>query len=605
MQEKELTVRFLDQKYSARYVKTVKETAKALEYLMGRDVLMGLDTETCAKIGCENYDKPGLSPIYGEIRLLQIFDGINSFLFDWRYLDPELFREFLETKRFIAHNALFDLGMLKAKGIHKINIGCTFIAAKLLQHAKYPTDTGLGAKLSELVKMVFKEDILKVLQLSDWFKDDLTFEQIEYAALDAICVLKLAEKFAPAIESKKLTKIYALLKNVQHPVAEMQLNGIAFNTEKHKNLVEKWRKEMLAARSIALQETGLEEITSNKVSKWLEKTLSKELLNIWPRTPGGALSTDKNAFKEFAHIKQLAPLMEFNKYETLLSTFGPKLLTFINPVTKKIHPSYNILGARTGRWSSRNPNFQNQPSQRTEASFRDVFISDPEYSLVAADYSQIEVRVAAEVSGDEVMKTIYRNGLDIYRETAKMVLNKPTISDLERQQMKAVVLGRLFGLGAAKFGVYAKTQYGLEITEDEAEEFIDGFKSAYPTFTQWQYDQGARCERSLIATTTFGKLRKLDKKAYYGAGLNQPIQGDAATIMECGLVRYYESKHKNFLLITSIHDELVTMVPDSQVEEGKSLLESCMVAGFLDVFPKGITTGLVKATAGKTLGECK
>lgn len=605
MEQKEFSVRFLDKVYQAHYIKTPEWTAYALDKLMSKDILFGLDTETCAKKGCEHYPDPGLSPILGEIRLLQIFDGSDSYLFDWRYLSPELFRLFLESKRFIAHNAIFDLAFLKAKDIHNINIGCTFIASKLIMHEKYPTDIGLSASLSGIVQMIFKEDVLKVLQDSEWGAEDLTFEQIEYAALDPICVLKVADKISPTLVKKNLTKVYSLYKDAQHPLADMQINGLNFDIDLHKALIEKWRGLLLESRSTALKETGLKEITPMKLSAWLAANLPQELINVWPKTPGGALSTDKNAFKEFAHIKVLTPLLEFSKYETLLSTFGQKLGKFVNPLTKRIHPKYNIAGARTGRLSSNNPNLQNQPSDRTEADFRKIYIARPGHVMMAADFNQIEVRVAAEVSQDKAMLAVYRNGQDIYKVTAQKVLGKTEITPLERQQMKAVVLGRLFGLGAGKFGNYAKVNYGLDVTEDEAYEFIQGFKDTFPEFTAWQYEQSSRCEKSLKAQTIFGKVSALTPTNYYGTGLNVPVQGSASEINLCSLNRVFKRKRKEFLLLMTTHDEIVGEVPSAYAEECSSLLNDCMVKGYLDVFPQGVTNGLVKIKIGNNLAECK
>lgn len=605
MEEKDFSVRCLGKKYSAFYIKSKDRALTALKILSKFNGIFGLDTETCAKKGCEHLIDPALSPILGEIRLLQIFDGTHTYLFDWRYLDPEIFREFLESKKFIAHNAIFDLGMLKAKGIHNINIGCTFIASKLLMHEKFPTDIGLSASLSSIFKMLFKEDVLKVLQASEWGADNLTFEQIEYAALDPICVSLIADKISPSLVKKGLVKVYNLYKESQHPIAEMHLNGIGFDQIIHKSLIEKWRGLLLAARSSALQATGLKEITSGKVAGWLQENLSDDLLRIWPKTPGGKLSTDKNTFKEFAHVKELAPLLEFNKYETLLSTFGPSLVSKVNPITKRLHANYNIAGARTGRMSCSKPNLQNQPAERTEADFRKIFVATPGNILVAGDFSQVEVRVIAELSQDNALLNIYKQGQDVYVATAQRVLGKLEISKLERQQMKAVVLGRLFGLGAAKFAQYAKTQYDLDISEEEAHAFIEGFKQAYPQLTQWQYDQGSECEYTLKAKTIFGKVRALDKDSYYGAGLNVPVQGSACEIMLCAMNRFYKDKRKNFLLLGSIHDEIITEVPMENRDEASKLLHDCMYAGYLDVFPKGVTTNLVEIKSGNNWSECK
>lgn len=605
MEEKEFKIRFLEESIPSLYVKKKETAINVIQELIQKNCVFGVDTETCSKEQYMHLNEAALSPHTGHVRLLQVYDGEKSFLFDYRYIPSDIFKEFLETKRFVAHNALFDLCFLKSSGVSSMDIGCTYIAMVLLLHAKFPTDVGLGASLSAAIKMIFKEDILKVMQTSDWSAPELTFEQIQYAALDPVCTLKLAQKFSPALEQKDLVKVYSLYKEAQHPIAEMQLNGMGFDKEKHTYLIDKWRRLLLEARGIALKETGLQEITPKKVAAWLSENLPPDLLSIWPKTPGGSLSTDKNAFKEFMHIPVLKPLLEFSKYETLLSTFGTTLANYVNEKTARIHPSYNIAGARTGRMSCKKPNLQNQPAERTEKEFRSIFLPHSGNKMIAADFSQIEVRVAAEVSQDKAMLAIYKNGQDIYKETARKVLNKKEITSLERQQMKAVVLGRLFGLGAAKFVHYAKSQYGLDVTEKEAYDFIAGFKEAFPEFAKWQIDQGARCEKSLKAKTIFGKIRALAKDNYYGAGLNVPVQGSAAEIILCSLVRFNKVRQKNFLLVTAVHDEIVIEAPEAEAEEASKLLINCMTKGFLDVFPKGVTTNLVNAKIGDNWGQCK
>lgn len=605
MEEKSFVVKFLGQPITAHYIKETERAKKALSVLSKYDGLFGLDTETKARDEYVSNSQAALSPHLGQIRLLQIYNGTQSYLFDWNYLDKEMFREFLETKKFIAHNAKFDLGMLKSAGFYKINIGCTLIGCRLLSHAKFATDSKISSlSLGAVVKMFFKEDILKVLQKSDWGKPDLTFEQIEYAALDAVCVSKIADLLAPALKAKKLLKVYSLYKDAQHPIVDMELRGIDFDIDAHKNLQETWRHKMIRARKSVLDFTGLEEITGHKISKWLTENLSSHILAEWPKTATGKLSTARDTFQEFANLRIVEPFLQFQKYETLLSTFGSKLVSNICPATDRLHPRYNIAGARTGRLSSSGPNIQNQPRDKD---IRNLYFAPPGYLLIVGDFVQIEVQVAAQISGDTVMKYIYERGADIYIETAARVLGiKPEdVTPLERQKMKAVVLGRLFGLGAEKFVKYAKVNYGVDVDHEEASEFIENFKATYPQFTQWQYQQGKRCSNSLKATTAYGKLRALDENFAYTAGLNHPIQGTAAEIILGSINNLSTTISAVGELFECVHDEIGICVREDMIEEGKFLLSEAMESSFYSVFPNANSKNLIEIGVGSKWGECK
>jgi len=599
---KEFKVRFLDKSYEVQHIKEVFGALFALVELNNDDGLIGLDTETCAKAGYEDYESPGLSPIVGTIRLLQIFSGGVVYLFDMRHLPFNIFKKFLETKRFIAHNALFDLGFLKAQGIEHCNLSCTFIAARLLMHAKYHSDT-IPLGLAALTKMLFKEDILKVLQNSDWGKEDLTFEQLEYAALDPICVVKIAEKLGPEIAKRKLNKVFDLYKASIQPISEMELNGIKLDVEKHKLLINEWRKEMLIARQRVLDYTKLPTITGPKISAWLTANLPTSIKAVWTKTPSGKLATDADTFLEFSDLELVEPFIRYQKYEKLLSTYGTKLLTILLEPTGRLHPHYNIAGARTGRLSCSNPNIQNQPREKE---FRELYIPESGYKYVCADFSQIEVRVAAEVSKDPGMLRVYENGQDIYLITAALILGKPvdSITKTERQYAKAILLGSQFGLGAKKFSKYAKTNYGLsDITEDRARELIEGYRQAYPVFREWQIRQTSNCEVSLKASTYMGKTRALDPNNYYGMALNHPIQGTAAEIILQAIVNFKKCKSPDWRLIACVHDEILTEVPENQVEIATICLETAMIEAYKTVMNSNRVNKLVSIKTGFNWGE--
>lgn len=607
MEEKNFKVSFLNQEYNAWYVTTPKTAKRILQELEPKDVVFGIDTETAAYSKYLNRPRSALSPHLSEIRLFQIFDGRNTVVFDLFCLNSSVdFIPFLSSKRFIAHNAIFDLQYFLKLGVVEMQIGCTRILSKLLFHACYPVDSGLDASLGSLCEQFLKVPVSKAQQISDWSSPDLTFEQVEYAALDAIAVIKLAEKLAPGLTKYGLERVYKLSKEAQLPLAKMQINGLKLDTDAHKILIDKWRDSAFEAKKKVLKVTGLDDITSNKLSLWLSDSLPSDVLRAWPRTPGGKLSTDAHTFADFSHLEVVAPMLEFQKATTLAGTFGQGLIDQINPATGRLHCKYNICGARTGRLSCSEPNFQNMPR---DPEFRACFTAWGEgKNLLTADYSQIELRVAAELSQDKNMLKVYRDGEDIYKVTAAK-LNRKRIEDVskgERQVAKALALGLLFGLGSTKFAHYARKGYGVEISQTEAERAIEKFREIYPQYREWQLDQANNAKETQLVYTPCGKRRRLPAEETFGNSMNHPIQGGAAEVLLHGLVELEKkSRQYGFRLLNTVHDEVVLEIEENSSEEISAVVEKTMINAYLSVFPKGTTNKLVNIGVGKNWAEAK
>jgi DNA polymerase I len=607
VKDHQFDVKFLDQTYRCFYVKNLVGALSAIDQLSEKDCLFGIDTETEALPKYSTVPGAALSPLLSTIRLLQVCDGKNSIVFDIKFIeDFSIFKKFLETKRFIAHNAIFDLQFFMRQGIQNMNIGCTYLLAKLIFHALYPDDGNLSAGLGNLVNEVFKVQLYKKMQQSDWSVPELTFEQVEYAALDAITVLKLAEKFAPALVKLKLERSYKLAKDVQHPVALMQLEGLALDEPRYMETVEKWRKDLRKARKDVVKLTGLDELTPHKLAEYLESTLEPELLAIWPRTETGKLSTDSNTFADFSHLELIEPFSRFQKAEKLCTAFGMKLLTQRNQADGKLHAQYKIMGARTGRFSCTKPNLQQLPRDKD---VRKNFVPDEGKVFICADYSQIELRVAAEVSQDETMLRAYKDGVDLHALTASKISKKPleAVTKADRQMAKAFNFGLLFGLGTKKFSHYAKKSYGVDVSQEDASAAIKIFRDTYAGYREWQLNQAAVCGETKEVRTPCGKLRKLPADNTYGTSMNTPVQGGAAEVMCHALVRLYKFWLKNpvFTLVNCVHDEIMLATIPEKAKYVQGILEGCMVEGFLDVFPNACARKIVEAKVGPSWGDVK
>lgn len=605
---------FCGKKIPWEYVTNPQEAALICINLLEKDTLFAIDTETAPLPQYLDHPKAGLSPHLSRIRLIQLYDGEKSYVFDMDTVgNPDIFIPFLEAKRFIAHNAIFDLKFFMRMGVKQMNIACTRILYKLISHAVYPTDSGLSASLDGLSNAVLKTPISKKVQVSNWNEPDLTFEQIEYAALDPVACYMIAERIGKGLGKFGLEEVYKLTKEAQYPLAEMQLNGLGLDIEKHQTKIHIWRDELYSAKKALMNFLGSTEIKDSIIRNWLEKNLDEYTLMIWPRTEGGEnnqneqLSVSAHTFVEFSYLPIVAPLAIYKKLEKLSSTYGDTLLNLINPATGKLHADYNLCGARTGRLSSSRPNLQQYPNDKE---LRSHFIPSPGNLFVCADYSQIEVRIAAEISGDEEMLSIYRQGLDIYSATAAHLTGRSIESirkdSIERKVAKALVLGLLFGLGAEKFSHYAKKGYGVDISYQDALANIKRFREVYPGLRAWQLEQSKQCGIDLKAVTIGGKVRKLAPDNYYGPGLNMPIQGTAAEIVLRSLNNIYcYTRETPIKLVNCVHDENLLECPPEITDNTVELVRWCMVDAFKQSFPNGITNKLVNIWVGDNWGAGK
>ncbi len=609
MEAKAFTTTFLNEEIPCYYIKDRAEAHAALQRMMEQDTLFAIDTETEALPEYKHIEKAPLSPHLGKIRLIQTFNNRAAVVFDMKFINcPEMFFEFLSSKRFVAHNALFDLMFFLKMGVPEMNIGCTMQLAKMMFHASQADDGGLQAGLAPIVHGLFGEDVLKHVQASDWSVPELNFEQIEYAALDAILCLRVAEKLAPVVTGYKMERYYRLIKAVQYPIARIQLNGCLLDVEAHRNLVDNWLSKLNDARKAVVAVTGNENITPATIAEWLESKLDKQVLSLWPRTESGKLQTDAHAFADFGDISPVVkPFAHFQKIKTLTQDFGNKLLQMVNPATGRLHASYMIQGARTGRMSCRAPNLQQLPR---DEEVRKNFIATPGKVMIRADYSQIELRVAAELSRDAEMLNAYKKGIDLHNLTASRLLGKPVdqITKPERSMAKAINFGFCFGLGAKKFSHYAKKAYGVNVTLEESKDAIKTYRETYAGYHEWQKAQAEEAAVTLLAFTPCGKRRRLDPENTYGTSMNTPVQGGAAECMEYSLCMLQShADEQGFDIINVIHDEII--VESDEDPRAIAMAEACirdsMIWGFKKVFPEGITRDLACPSHGKNWVEAK
>ena len=296
------------------------------------------------------------------------------------------------------------------------------------------------------------------------------------------------------------------------------------------------------------------------------------------------------------------------------------MLNAINPQTGRLHGSFQLAKAKSGRFSSSNPNMQDVPKSET---VRAVFVAAPGKQLVVADYSQLELRVMAFIANDEVMTKSYRNGRDLHAVTAAGMLGlksdqfnpeDPAHKDA-RQKAKAVNFGVIYGSGAAGLREFARDAYNLKMTIEEARTFIGSFLATFRGVARWQRDQEARTRQTRTVSTSGGKVYRFawEAKGDYSRNLalNLPIQGTAAEIaieamihIDAGLRAALPGKA---LIVLQVHDEFVVEAEDDEavISATKRIVEEAMIAAFEALLPGAPVRGLVTAHSATTWAAAK
>jgi DNA polymerase I-like protein with 3'-5' exonuclease and polymerase domains len=275
-----------------------------------------------------------------------------------------------------------------------------------------------------------------------------------------------------------------------------------------------------------------------------------------------------------ADFPVLSRIRKWRELHKLATGYGEERLKRVSP-DRRIHASWRLIGATTGRMSCSGPNLQQVPHV-----LRPYFRAPAGRALVIADYSQIELRVAAELAGCQPMIEAFKAGEDLHRKTAGMILGKPgdQVSKAERQIAKAANFGLIYGMTSQGLRARVKTLYGMDLSEDDANRFREGFFRMYPQMRTWQNRQ----KRAREIRTTGGRVwRNLPEPPSYGwrNRLNYPVQGGAAEGLKESLALIMQDLPAEWLLVAVVHDEVVLEVPEHDGDAVRDFLRQRMIDG--------------------------
>jgi DNA polymerase I len=601
------------------YATTHQQFQEALEQLQGIPKLC-LDAETT-----------GLDSHVSKLRLLQLcttdekVEDRTVYVLDlFKVTDTSGLKELIESREMLlGHNLNFDLQFLLSLGIdYKGKIFDTYVAERCLRAGfkekkvspklQKPYFDDVSCSLKAVVSRRLDIEISKEQQVSDWSKEDLAIEQIEYAAKDVDLLPKIAADQLKELAEEALLDVYSLESKCIRPVALMCHKG--FNVDVSK---------LVALRS-AIQ-TKLDQITLEFCTK-LDSALPPELK--LPRKVDGSLAIGKNLRKEFnpgsgvqctkcfealgialpvnpgtgkSTLNQIQ-LAEFDSDDPLLNLYrkrtkvetqlehAEKLIANVNPITKRIHSGYNQYGANSGRFTSsgakktsakkvKNQFAINAQQIPRDKEFRECFVATPGYKLIICDFSQIELRLGAELIGIPQMIEAFKQGHDLHTVTASLIYKIPLeeVQKNQRQEGKTLNFALLYGMGFRKYKTYA-AQSGKIISLSEAKVAHASFHSAYPRLRQWHRERSAMVEDGwTYVRTPLGRRRLLSySDATMTACANTLIQGAGADILKLSLAKLNPYLGDEAHLVACVHDEIVLEAVETKVKYYKDILEGCM-----------------------------
>ncbi|GAB3325257.1 DNA polymerase I [Haliea atlantica] len=443
----------------------------------------------------------------------------------------------------------------------------------------------------------------------------LTFNQIKleeagpYAAEDAEVTLRLHHKLWPQLEGLPgLKRVYEEIEVPLVPVlSRIERTGALVSRE----LLHR-QSEELAGRMETLvgeaHELAGEAFNLGSTKQLGEILFNKLELPVLKKTPKGAPSTAEEVLAELAMDYPLPRvILEYRSLSKLKSTYTDKLPEMVDPGTGRIHTSYHQAVAATGRLSSSDPNLQNIPIRTEEGRrIRQAFIAPEGYRIVAADYSQIELRIMAHLSGDEGLMTAFREGLDVHRATASEVFGVPldSVSGEQRRKAKAINFGLIYGMSA--FGLGRQ----LHLGRNEAQEYIDRYFERYPGVQDYMDRTRATARDKGYVETLFGRRlylpeinasNRMRAQAAERTAINAPMQGSAADIIKRAMLTVDAWLQKGELdarMIMQVHDELILEVAEDAVDAACERLCELMSGAAELAVPL-----LVEAGAGKNWDE--
>lgn len=489
--------------------------------------------------------------------------------------------------RKIGQNIKYDLTIFARNGIELQGVAFD----TMLQ--SYTLDSTGRHNMDDLAERYLGHQTIPFEELAGKGKNQLTFDQIEldkateYAGEDAEITMKLHQLLWS--ELQKTPELVKLFEEIEMPLvsvlSRVERNGVLIDPAKllaHSVEIEQRLKEL---ETLVHQEAG--EVFNLASTKQLQEILFNKLgLPILKKTPKGAPSTNEEVLEVLAQMGHQVPvlLMEHRGLSKLKSTYTDKLPQMINAQTGRVHTSYHQAVTATGRLSSSDPNLQNIPIRNEQGRrIRQAFIARDGYVILAADYSQIELRIMAHLANDANMIKAFAEGKDIHRSTAAEIFGVPleAVTSEQRRSAKAINFGLIYGM--SEFGLANQ----LGISRTDAKKYMELYFQRYPAVQQFMLDIREKAAEKGYVETLFGRRlylpeinssNQMRRKAAERVAINAPMQGTAADIIKVAMIGIDQAVRncEDIAMIMQVHDELVFEVKDDRVEHYTQLIKAEM-----------------------------
>jgi len=547
---------------------------KALDHLSSGNIWF-IDTETTPK----------------SIRLFQVaLESGPVYIIDFWFVKeaPKLIRNIIAKKGIVGHNLKYDLKYLMKYDIHPYTTFDTMIGAQLI---------GLNrVSLASVYAHFTGEGLDKKEQFSNWSSKELTENQLFYAAKDVDVLRLLYEKLKQELDKEpviidilqksRVAKVFGL--KSAHAIIEMgfvqelakiEYLGVGIDSVEVENARKQLQKKTQELAMNFYIKYRIDISSPKKIGEFLEKNLRLSL----PRTEKENIVTDDSVLMEYLESGDekvrdfINSVLEFRKLHKLQEKLS-EILEYNED--DRVHPEFWQIGSITGRMSSSKPNVQNIPRD-----LRSILKAKRGYVFVIADFSQIELRIAADYVKDEVMISVINRGEDLHKFTASLITGKPleAITKEERQRAKAANFGLIYGISEKSLSLYAKNSYGVDMPIEEAKRFRDVFFSTFQGIKAWH----DRIKKELKAKGEI-KLKTVCGKpmiAYtFTDAANYPIQGTGAELLKLSVLIFSQELKREFPnnfheiadVVNLVHDEIVVEAKEEYKQEVAKLLEKAM-----------------------------
>jgi DNA polymerase-1 len=558
-----------------------EDLRRATDLLLNKQAI-GLDTETTE-----------LDPYLGRLRLVQLASAERVYIIDLNAFRDQDFSksEALEPLRRllaaprpikIAHNAKFDAKFIKHNfGVDLGGLFDTLLASQIVSAGDIEERHGLNA----IAARYLNEEVDKTERLSNW-EFELSEAQLQYAARDAAVLLPLRDKLIEKIRSLDLIQCAQLEFECVMPVVDLELTGFYMDKRRWLEqlaIVETTRAELANELQEMLGEGVAQASLFGPARANINLDSQLQVADALNRLGIPLPDSTRNWKLQplAAQYPVVAKLLEYRTMQKALTSYGHNVIEFINPKTGRLHADFRQIGAPTGRFACTNPNIQQVPHA---AEYRRCFMGHPEgRRLVIADYSQIELRILAEFSGDQGFIAAFNSGADLHRVTAAQVFNvaQDQVTKEQRDFAKRLNFGVVYGIGAQRFSMMT----GLSVTE--AENVLRRYFATYRGLDTYLRESANRAVSEKQARTGSGRLVKFNFDASdrqqvsmtQRNGKNAPIQGTSADILKRALRLLNDDlRDTSAKIVNIIHDEIVVEVDEGESKEVAQKVEHAMCA---------------------------